>query len=157
LNHGDPATVLAAIRVLLVACAPSPAEAAMTRVLAYLTTRWEQSQYAAFRALGYPIGSGIEARLKGSRMHGTRAQVTPMIALRAMACSDRWEQTWHRDSPAARGPMPRPPPIRPRSPSCRPLVRATSAARWRRPSDGKPSVTQTLVSPHSPTAMPANP
>lgn len=32
------------------------------RVLAYLTTRWEQSQYAAFRALGYPMGSGIVAR-----------------------------------------------------------------------------------------------
>jgi hypothetical protein len=85
LKDGDPATVLAAIRALPVARAPSPAEAAMARdtVLAYLTTRWEQIQYARFRAQGYPIGSGIvesanklvvEGRLKGSGMHSrTRA------------------------------------------------------------------------------------
>ncbi len=60
LKHGDPTVVLAALRALPVAEAPSPVEAALTRdtVVAYLTTRWEQIQYARFRALGYPIGSG---------------------------------------------------------------------------------------------------
>lgn len=105
LKHGDPARVLAALRALPVADAPSPTEAAMTRddALFYLTTRWEQIQYARFRAAGYPIGSGIvesanklvvEGRLKGSGMHWARANVTPMVALRAMACSDRWAEAW---------------------------------------------------------------
>lgn len=105
LKHGDPIVVLAALRALPVVEAPSPVEAALTRdtVVAYLTTRWEQIQYARFRALGYPIGSGIvesgnklvvEGRLKGSGMHWARANVTPMVALRAMACSERWAEAW---------------------------------------------------------------
>lgn len=105
LKHGDPTVVLAALRALPVADALSPAAAAMTRdsALGYLTMRWEQIQYARFRAAGYPIGSGIvesanklvvEGRLKGGGMHWARANVTPMVALRAMACSDRWAQAW---------------------------------------------------------------
>lgn len=105
LKHGDPTAVLTALRALPVTAAASPVEAAMTRdtTLAYLSTRGEQIQYARFRAMGYPIGSGIvesanklvvEARLKGSGMHWARANVTPMVALRAMTCSGRWAQAW---------------------------------------------------------------
>ena len=36
----------------------------------------------------------VEARLKGAGMHGARANVNPMVALRAMACSDRWTSYW---------------------------------------------------------------
>jgi hypothetical protein len=64
-----------------------------------------QVQYAAFQAAGYPIGSGstesankvvVEARLKGSGMHWTREHVNPLVALRTVACANRWGETWPR-------------------------------------------------------------
>ena len=105
LRHGDPADVLVALCELPTATAPDPAaaEQARDRVLTYFAKRWVQIQYAAFRTLGYPIGSGmvesanklvVEARLKGSGMRWARTTVNPMVALRAMACSDRWAVTW---------------------------------------------------------------
>jgi hypothetical protein len=71
--------------------------------LAYLEKRREHMDYARFQALGYPIGSGsvesanklvVEARLKGAGMHWARSHVDPMVALRNIACSDRWEEAW---------------------------------------------------------------
>ncbi len=105
LKHGDPDRVLAALRALPVAGAADPAAAATTlaEVLSYLEKRRPQLAYAEFRALGYPIGSGavesanklvVEARLKGSGMHWARANVNPMVALRAVLCSERWDQAW---------------------------------------------------------------
>ena len=103
LKKEDPDEVLAALRQLP---APTP-EAATARgtALRYLRTRREQLAYAAFQEQGYPIGSGIaesacklvvEHRLKGSGMHWKRANVSPMLALRGIACSDRWEVAWPR-------------------------------------------------------------
>jgi hypothetical protein len=101
LKHGDPDTVIAAVRAL-----PAPtAEAGAVRDTAarYLKRRRSQIAYAAFRQAGYPIGSGIvesanklvvEARLKVSGMHWARANVTPMLALRAVVCSGRWDEVW---------------------------------------------------------------
>lgn len=71
--------------------------------ISYLEKRYEQMRYAEFIAAGYPIGSGmvesgnklvVEARLKGAGMHWARRQVNPMLALRNVACSDRWEEAW---------------------------------------------------------------
>jgi hypothetical protein len=101
LKAQTPEEVLAAIRALP---APSP-EAAKTRttVLTYLRKRQEQIRYAHFQEQGYPIGSGmvesgnklvVEARLKGAGMHWDRRHVTPMVALRGVVCSGRWEQAW---------------------------------------------------------------
>jgi hypothetical protein len=59
--------------------------------------------YDRFIEAGYPIGSGmvesanklvVEARLKGSGMHWKRDNVSPMVSLRAVACSGTWETTW---------------------------------------------------------------
>jgi hypothetical protein len=105
LKHGDPATVLAALRTLPTATAADPPAAAGARdaTLGYLAARWPAIQYAAFRAAGYPIGSGavesanklvVEARLKGAGMHWARPNVTPMVALRTVACADRWPEAW---------------------------------------------------------------
>jgi len=105
LKHDDPATVLAAVRALPVTAATAAPGAAATRdeVLAYFEKRRAQIRYAEFQAAGYPIGSGlvesanklvVEARLKGSGMHWARANVNPMVALRAVACSDRWTEAW---------------------------------------------------------------
>lgn len=103
LKKEDPDTVLAAIRNL-----PMPdatAHAVRDKVMGYLTKRRNQIAYATFQRQGYPIGSGmiesanklvVEARLKGSGMHWERTNVTPMLALRGIACSGQWEQAWPR-------------------------------------------------------------
>jgi hypothetical protein len=71
----------------------------------YLQDRQAQVQYAAFRAAHYPIGSGsvesankllVQARLKGAGMRWAPASVNPMVALRTVAYSDRWEEAWPR-------------------------------------------------------------
>ena len=36
----------------------------------------------------------VEARLKGTGMHWAGAHVNPMLALRNILCSDRWETAW---------------------------------------------------------------
>ena len=56
----------------------------------YLEARRAQLAYAAFRAAGYPSGSGsvesahaavVEARLKGAGMHWAPAHVDPVLVL----------------------------------------------------------------------------
>ncbi|MGI8967548.1 MAG: hypothetical protein ACR2GA_00380 [Chloroflexota bacterium] len=101
LNHGDPASVLAALVDL-----PATTDQARTtrgQVIAYLTKRRAQLAYADFRNKGYPVGDGIveranklvvEQRLKGAGMHWQRANVNPMVALRACTCSDQWATGW---------------------------------------------------------------
>ena len=84
---------------------PTAATAARDRTVAYFTKRLAQVQYSAFQAAGYPIGSGstesankivVEARLKGSGMHWARAHVDPLVALRTVACANRWPEAWPR-------------------------------------------------------------
>jgi hypothetical protein len=110
LVHGDPQVVLAKLRGLreeLTVQAgdgpPPPALTTLTESLDYLAKRAAMLRYAEFRAAGYPIGSGIvesanklvvHARLKGAGMHWALAHVNPLLALRGMACSDRWEEAW---------------------------------------------------------------
>jgi hypothetical protein len=108
LKHGRPQTVLADLRQLenmVLAREPSDEQGAATirTCVAYLEKRVDQIRYADFIALGYPIASGmvesgnklvVEARLKGAGMHWARVHVNPMLALRTIACSDRWEEAW---------------------------------------------------------------
>ena len=170
LKDGDPVLVLGAIEGLPVASAPDPVAAAAAQGTAaeYLGTRLAQIQYARFRAAGYPIGSGagesankvvVEGRLKGAGMHWAPAHVDPMLALRTIECSDRWETVWPRIGPVLRAraqartrarrphpapaPAPAPPPTAPvrlRSPST--ALRAAPAATSARPKtivNGKPT------------------
>ena len=60
-------------------------------------------QYPQFQDAGWPIGDGavesanklvVEARLKGSGMHWAPDHVNPMVALRNIACNDRWDEAW---------------------------------------------------------------
>lgn len=101
--------VLSAVSKLPVHLAVDPTAAAAARdhTVTYFTKRLGQVQYAAFQAAGYPIGSGstesanklvVEARLKGSGMHWARAHVDPLVALRTVACANRWHEVWPRIS-----------------------------------------------------------
>lgn len=103
-KHGDPATVLAAVRALdVVHAVDAQAATLQAEALGYFEKRRSQLTYATFQAQGYPIGSGavesanklvVEARLKGSGMHWQRTSVSPMVSLRALLCSDRWTTDW---------------------------------------------------------------
>jgi hypothetical protein len=100
LKHTGPGQVVAEVQ-RLVAAQPESADAATH--LAYLEKRTAHMQYPTFLAAGWPIGDGavesgnklvVEARLKGSGMHWARPHVDPMLALRNIVCSDRWDETW---------------------------------------------------------------
>ena len=131
LKHGTPDRVLRALRALPMARAPHPAEAqaVQTHAVQYLEARRAQLEYAQFQAAGYPIGSGIiesanklvvEARLKGSGMHWARANVNPLVALRALLCSGRWAERWPQLWATLRHP-----PRRPLAPSAPPTPLAS--------------------------------
>ena len=95
----------------------------------YLEKRLDMLRYGAFRAGGYPIGSGIvesanklvvEARLKGAGKHWAGQNVDPMLALRCLSASQRWSSRWPTIRTALRRahrrhrlPSPPPPPPRP--------------------------------------------
>ncbi|GAC1350605.1 MAG: hypothetical protein NVS4B9_16150 [Ktedonobacteraceae bacterium] len=75
----------------------------MAKRLNYLKERQSMMAYATFGEQGYPIGSGsvesanklvVESRMKGAGMRWGEEHVDPMLALRNVACSDRWRQAW---------------------------------------------------------------
>jgi hypothetical protein len=105
LKHGSAEAVLQTLRDMHLEISLRDAAAATTiqESLNYLEKRRAHLDYARFQASGYPIGSGsvesanklvVEARLKGAGMHWARPHVDPMLALRTIACSDRWEEAW---------------------------------------------------------------
>jgi hypothetical protein len=100
LKHEGPQPVLAELRAQQT---QHPTLELLSGHLAYLEKREAQMLYPAFTQAGWPIGSGIvesanknvvEARLKGTGMHWAGAHVNPMLALRNILCSDRWETAW---------------------------------------------------------------
>jgi len=100
LKYQGAAPVLTELRRLV---AMQPDQPDLAAHLAYLEKREAHMQYPAFQAAGWPIGDGavesgnklvVEARLKGSGMHWARPHVDPMLALRNIACNDRWAEAW---------------------------------------------------------------
>jgi hypothetical protein len=100
LKHDGPTAVVAEVARLVAA---QPAAPDLAGHLAYLEKRTAHMQYPTFLAAGWPIGDGavesgnklvVEARLKGSGMHWARPHVDPMLALRNIVCSDRWDAVW---------------------------------------------------------------
>jgi hypothetical protein len=109
LKHTGPAELLNEFKKLQ---QQHPDNAALTSNLAYLEKRRAQMQYPQFQAQGWPIGSGIvesankvvvEARLKGAGMHWADRNVNPLLALRNILCSDRWNQEWPKIERHLRG------------------------------------------------------
>lgn len=78
-------------------------QAGLEEPITYLAKREAMMHYPQFQSEGWPIGSGVvesanklvvEARLKGAGMHWHPDSVNPMLALRNVVCSDRWEESW---------------------------------------------------------------
>jgi hypothetical protein len=100
LKHEGPTKLLTEFQELQ---QQHPAVELIRSNFAYLKKREAQMQYPTFQAQGWPIASGIvesanklivEARLKGSGMHWAEHNVNPMLALRNIICSDRWQEDW---------------------------------------------------------------
>jgi hypothetical protein len=108
LKHTGPTSLLAEIGDM---AQERPDEKDLQAHVAYLKKREPHMQYPKFHAEGWPIGSGatesanklvVEARLKGSGMHWARPHVNPMLALRNIVCSDRWNEAWPQIEQALR-------------------------------------------------------
>lgn len=75
----------------------------LDREVAYFAKRAAQLDYAAFRRLGYPLGSGIVEsghkvvvgqRCKGAGQHWATHHLNPLLVLRCASCNGRWDATW---------------------------------------------------------------
>ena len=82
-----------------------PALEVLQKNQAYLEKRSDHMQYPRYRAQHLPIGSGamesgnkvvVEARLKGAGMHWAIPHVNPMLTLRNIFCSERWQEGWQQ-------------------------------------------------------------
>jgi hypothetical protein len=100
LKHGGPDELLMELGCLR---AQHPDVEGVSVNLAYLEKREGHMHYPEYQAQGLPIGSGamesgnkvvVEARLKGAGMHWAPHNLNPMLALRNVLCSDRWEEAW---------------------------------------------------------------
>ena len=100
LKHQGPQQMLEDIQTLQ---SQHPDQPGIDKSLAYLQKREAHMHYPDYQAQGLPIGSGsvesgnkivVEARLKGAGMHWAPPHVNPMLALRNILCSNRWEEAW---------------------------------------------------------------
>jgi hypothetical protein len=106
LKTGEAAVVLAELerlRTLMQERGQLEAAKTVDKSLHYLGQRQEMMRYAHFQAQGYPIGSGsvesanklvVQSRMKGAGMRWASGHVNAMLALRNLACNDRWQQGW---------------------------------------------------------------
>jgi hypothetical protein len=110
LKHAGPTKLLSELQKLQ---RKHPNAELICSNLAYLKKRETQMQYPIFQAQGWPIGSGIvesgnklvvEARLKGAGMHWAEQNVNPMLAIRNIICSNRWQEDWPKIEAALRSP-----------------------------------------------------
>lgn len=106
LKTGDAAQVLAELerlRTLMQEKGQAGAVETLDKSLHYLRERREMIRYASFRAQGYPIGSGsvesanklvVQSRMKQAGMRWGPSHVNAMLAMRNLACNDRWTEGW---------------------------------------------------------------
>jgi hypothetical protein len=106
LKTGEADKVLAELSRLQTLMQESHVESAVemiTKKLAYLRERQAMLTYATFQAQGYPLGSGsvesanklvVQSRMKGAGMRWEPEHVNAILALRNLACNDRWDQGW---------------------------------------------------------------
>lgn len=112
--------VLAAVEALAPVAETEAAAEEVRKARGYFTTNAARMDYPAFVARQLPIGSGavecackslVQARVKQAGMRWSRAGVQPVVSLRALHRSGRWDQFWRSQpqrrrppiAPAARG------------------------------------------------------
>src|SRR5947209_7580751 len=106
LKTGEAQRVLAELerlRTLMQEAGQVGAVETLDKSLHYLRERQEMMRYASFRAQGYPIGSGsvesanklvVQSRMKQAGMRWGPNHVNAMLAMRNLACNDRWTEGW---------------------------------------------------------------
>lgn len=103
LKHKPPQRTLADLHLLQPKAKNSEQEAALDSATHYLRKGLEMIDYPYFQNRGYPIGSGsvesghkhvVQGRMKGAGMRWAAHHVDPMLALRDLHGSDRWEEGW---------------------------------------------------------------
>jgi hypothetical protein len=106
LKTGEAQKVLAELerlRTLMQETGHLGAVETVDKSLYYLRERREMIRYASFRAQGYPIGSGsvesanklvVQSRMKQAGMRWDPSHVNPMLAMRNLACNERWVEGW---------------------------------------------------------------
>jgi hypothetical protein len=108
LKHAGPLDLLAELNSLQ---QQQPTLEVLQKNLAYLEKRVDHMQYPNYSQQGLPIASGavesgnkvvVEARLKGAGMHWARPNVDPLLGLRNILCSDRWNEDWKQIASALR-------------------------------------------------------
>jgi len=102
LKHDGPSGLLSEVTQLK---SQKPTLEVLQKNQAYLEKRMDHMQYPRYRAQHLPIASGamesgnkvvVEARLKGAGMHWAIPHVNPMLALRNIFCSERWQAGWQK-------------------------------------------------------------
>jgi len=173
-GQGQPAGVLTTLRDMQAeASARGPGGEAVVEAiqksLTYVEKRQKHMDYARFQALGYPIGSGsvesanklvVEARMKGAGMHWARPHVDPMVALRNIAYSDRWEEAWPQIARQLRrqAAQRRAEHRQKRRTRCDELPALTEVATVAEKTDSAPTTTETpTTSPSLPTSIASSP
>jgi hypothetical protein len=102
LKHDGPSVLFSEVMGLR---NQKPALEVLQKNQAYLEKRSDHMQYPRYQAQHLPIGSGamesgnkvvVEARLKGAGMHWAIPHVNPMLTLRNIFCSERWQEGWQQ-------------------------------------------------------------
>ena len=103
LKHKPPQRTVADLHLLQPKAKSDEQESALDGATHYLRNRLEMIDYPYFQNRGYPIGSGsvesghklvVQERMKGAGMRWAAHHVDPMLALRDLHRSDRWEEGW---------------------------------------------------------------
>lgn len=103
LKTQPPHRLLADLYLLQAKHQDHPQAIEIEQAIHYLDTRRKMIDYAHFRRLNLPIGSGlvesgqkvvVQRRMKQAGMRWAEQNINPMLALRMALCNDRWSVTW---------------------------------------------------------------
>lgn len=103
LKHKPPQRTLAELSLLQPKAKQEKQTAAIDNALFYLRRRLDMIDYPYFRQRGYPIGSGsvesahkqvVQRRFKQAGMRWAPQHVDPLLAIRDLIYSGRWNEGW---------------------------------------------------------------
>lgn len=103
LKHKPPQRTLGELSLLQPKAKQDEQKDTIHKALSYLQKRLDMIDYPYFRQRGYPIGSGsvesahkqlVQRRFKGAGMRWAPHHVDPLLALRDLIYSGRWDEGW---------------------------------------------------------------